>query len=316
MFGRWIVDAGHYFKSTTGAIDPGFRTEIHPPLIWAIASTELKSGQGSGTRAVFTSRPYLVGQTYGFTGSIYQDGVGDDGTFYHHMELELAKLVLNSSMNIEAHPKIKSKPFRGTHMFHFIVRPPETTGHPGVGHLGQSALAQTLAISFNFTVRTGCTVEVTSDEAVANVLVAMNATTYQPPPLPARKDMLISKGELAAENKQAKDAIDLADKLTWLSIGDDDYVTGDEYSADLTYIEVLSDAGAVVDAEASSIPAGQGVRTDDTQVYPVTGWIEVAWQPSAQTHAGQASSPTHTTTQPPTQTKKDPIAHLPNIKAP
>ena len=150
MLGRWILDQGH-------DVDGFYRTEIHPPLLVASAAVVQPPEQRvQRTRALFMSRPYPSGQT--FTTNLdtrYQDGVDDDGPllsplFSSHAWSELIKVLTFRSTMIEMHPKIKSKPFQGSHRAQFVVRPP---GRP-------PASGARLLVSYRFTVRTPCLVTV------------------------------------------------------------------------------------------------------------------------------------------------------------
>src|ERR1022692_1971987 len=148
IFGRWIVDCGH----------DDFHTEIHPPLLLGSASVYTNPAAGEGpsqyTRSLFTSRPFLVGQTFldsKYSLQVYSDGAGDDGHFVEHMLNEIQKAEnldpFDASIKVEAHPKIKQNPFLGPNLFFIIVRAPQT---------GLSAANGRLVVSFQFTVRTGC----------------------------------------------------------------------------------------------------------------------------------------------------------------
>jgi hypothetical protein len=290
VFGRWIIDTGHYHGAPSPETPaPGFRTEIHPPLLMASANTRpstTPSGFGV-TRAVFTSRPYLVGQTFGRLESVDKDGIDDDGAFNPHMHSEVAKVLEDRSFSLEAHPKIKSQSFRSAHLFHFIVRPPAPPPpvHHGVIDGIVAQLAPHLVISFNFTVRTGCSVEVTSDGAAVNVFVAMNGTGYVPPALPVRSARVWTREDLERLNSDSKSAFDTADMYAnlklllgplGLTFGSLDGVETDTY--DTFNAPVLHENGAVSKASPMTIPAGQGISTDNSQPFPITGWIEAEWQ--------------------------------------
>ncbi len=283
MFGRWIVDTGHFHPAPSpGAPVPGFRTEIHPPLLMATANVH-KSTRPDGiglTRAVFTSRPFLVGQTYTTNrDTIYQDGVDDDGALFAHLTSEIGKVTtIVRSSGVEAHPKIKTNPFRGAHLFHFIVRPPP----PPVQSAIMVTVPPVLSISFNFTVRTGCVVQVSSDGHVVNVFISMNGTAYKPPQLPPRTEINISTQQLIKQNTDVAGAI--AD-LPWITklaglLGSLDGVTTDTYPNQNNL--VLRTSGAVLNASALGIHPGLGMMTIDSQPYPVTGWLEVEWVKSSQ----------------------------------
>jgi len=74
------------------------------------------------------------------------------------------------SRQVEAHPKIKSFPFRGAHRFQFTIRPPQ---------LADSTKFR-LVVSFQFTVRSGCHIRVTSPTVDAiNVVVSVTENEYK-----------------------------------------------------------------------------------------------------------------------------------------
>ena len=289
VFGRWIVDCGH----------SDFHTEIHPPLLLASASV-YKQGAGPGlpfgaqyTRALFTSRPYLVGQTFCTStdpGQLYNDSGQDDGHFLGHMGNEATKAAsfnpFDTSLHYEAHPKIKQFPFQGPHLFSTIVR--TTEAKPPNANL---------VVSFHFTVRTPCSVEVVrNDDSSVTVYVAMNSAGYTPPPLPGRQDVNYSLSDIDHElgfletagaslgailfGTEWDDVLDpahlaSAPKAALVLLRG---VTSDKY-AQLPVIDFrnLGLPNAVNKAPATAIPAGQGITVGNTQPYPVAGWIEVQW---------------------------------------
>lgn len=293
IFGRWIVDCGH----------SDFHTEIHPPLLLASASV-YKQGAGPGlpsgaqfTRALFTSRPYLVGQTYCISTDpkqLYNDSGQDDGHFLGHMGNEATKaghLIIDASNHYEAHPKIKQYPFMGPHLFPTIVR--TTQPQPPNTHL---------VVSFHFTVRTGCTVEVTrNDDSSVKVYVGMNSAGYTPPPLPARQDVNYSISDIdkalgffetaGASIGAILFGSDWQNPLNWSLLSAPKGlaillrgITSDRYAQlPVPDFRNLGLSNAVNKIPAIAIPLGQGITVDNTQLHPITGWIEVQWsQPNAQ----------------------------------
>lgn len=283
VFGRWIVDCGHQIPITECAdpprdVHPGetaFRTEIHPPLLMAAA--RVTSGRvavpaalnaGQLTRVLVTSRPYLVSQRFTTdTGTVYDDLAGDDGPFFAHMVRETVKVnetilgIPTSSIQVEAHPKIKSQPFVGTHRMQLIVRPPAP--NPLVGH-------GPLAVAFQFTVRRGCTVEVRpGDGDSINVVITLSSDDYRPPPLPARHERTWSKDELGALNRDSANAITLGEAISAaahifvsggiigaaeaIAVLERGIVT-DEYDTDALTAANILDASQAIKAPASNIP--------------------------------------------------------------
>jgi hypothetical protein len=287
VFGRWIVDTGH----------PMHRGEIHPPLMMATASV---TPTGS-TKAIFTSRPYLVSQVYTTDqGSIYQDSSGDDGPFYSHLLTEIIKINEFRSTLIEAHPKIKQNPMRGVNLMRFQVRPP-TPAHGVAG--GAAAPLQHLEVSFHFTVRTGVGIQlISSAEDTVDVLVVLNSAGYKAPPLPHNVGKRYSQSELSAANNEVGsgylkvEALSAAIHLIlpgsvigsavvaeFLSRG----IQGDVYDSQTNQVNPLATAGAVMNAAANNIPHNAGITVDDNQPYPVTGWVEVKWVGSLVTRANE-----------------------------
>jgi hypothetical protein len=205
VFGRWIVDCGHQKAildcNSKGPGTPAFRTEIHPPLLMAAASVSTaslaspsKPNAHEFTRVLFTSRPYLVGQRFTTDlKNVYDDAAADDGPFVSHMIRELVKVnetlagIPTSSIQIEAHPKIKSFPFQASYAFQLTVRPPA----PGAVAPGP------LAVAFQFTVRTGCSVQITegSNDSI-DVVIRLSQDGYTPPPLPPRSEQTWTRDAL------------------------------------------------------------------------------------------------------------------------
>jgi hypothetical protein len=277
VFGRWILDTGHDFGDH-------YRTEIHPPLLVATASIQPDAAGVAATRVLFMSRPFLPGQTYTVdVADAYSDAAADDGAFVDHLVNEIEKVILLESRHVEAHPKIKSHPFRGRHELHIIVRPPPLA----------DTSKFTLAVSFQFTTRAGCTVEVASASSDAvDVVVRFDSARSTPPRLPERHERTYSRDQLDKLSSGAGIDILLIDAVAGivsallpfgglfltayveyiLSRG----IRTDEY-APLDEVNILDAAHAVLNAHADAIPAGQGITTDATQPYPVFGWLEAKW---------------------------------------
>ncbi|HEY8620232.1 MAG TPA: hypothetical protein VIM01_09165 [Dermatophilaceae bacterium] len=276
-----------------------FRSEVHPPLMMAVGGTRQEADGTEITRILVTSRPYLVSQLFTTdTDSIYDDGAGNDGTFLHHMDNELDKLTgfIPESTVLEAHPKITSKPFQGTHGVRLTVRPPAAAPlqpHPvGPGRLGGlgGVLAGStgLQASFQFTQRTGVAVQVTMDDEQVEVWISMNSNEYIPPPLPVRHDDWWSKDRLDALQSGGGDLLTFEEVVTGLSspwklgsvitAGVEEYfltkgILTDLYDA--SDVDVLDRSQAVEWARPENVQPGQGIVSDDSQPYPVFGFIEV-----------------------------------------
>ncbi len=287
MLGRWILDQGH-------DVDGFYRTEIHPPLLVASATVVRPAGQTTQrTRVLFMSRPYLSGQT--FTTNLdtrYQDGVDDDGPlasplFGSHAFKELFKVLTFRSTMIEMHPKIKSKPFRGSHQAQFVVRPP---GRP-------PARGAELLVSYRFTVRTPCSVAVAPIMVRGRVAVQVTVDflgrdprrELRPPDLPPSHDETYSTDELNLLSSGSGDTISFWESVievlvALFSLVDAAYVRyilGRGVKTDifdpLPDIDVLDPSGGVFDVSVQQIVTGAGVVPDDSQPYPITGWLEARW---------------------------------------
>jgi hypothetical protein len=184
---------------------------------------------------------------------------------------------------VEAHPKIKSHPFKGRHVMHVIVRPPP--------------LADTSkfmpAVSFQFTTRAGCSVQVVSaDKDSVDVVLTFDEQRYTPPRLPERHSRTYSRDQLDKLSSGAGIQILLIDAiagivsaaLPWGGVflaGYVEYILSrgirtDEYEP-LEEVNVSDATHAVMNAPANAIPAGQGIVADQTQPYPVFGWLEAKW---------------------------------------
>ena len=277
-FGRWILDTGHNFVKF-------WRTEIHPPLLLVSANVEKTSRAPESTRALFMSRPFLSGQHYAVDpANVYLDSVDDDGPFLSHLVNELVKVITLRSRMVEAHPKIKSAPFEGSYQFRVKVRPP-----------ARPRGAYRLAVSFQFTLRDGCSVEVTAaDSETVEVIVTLDSGKYSPPKLPTRRNCVYSKDELnALSSGTGTDilAIDIIAPLVGalLPIGGlglaiyIEYILQRGFKVDaydpVSEINVLDSSHAVFNTLPEDIPSGAGVVVDNTQPYPIFGWLDAKWIP-------------------------------------
>jgi hypothetical protein len=290
VFGRWILDEGH-------DVDGNYRTEIHPPLLLATGSVQqepIVALGGPYTRVLFVSRPYLAGQTYSVDPSkAYDDGDDDDGPLFDHLVKEIGKVISFSSNQVEAHPKIKSYPFRGPHAMHIVVRPPPIPG----GSLPDPTTYK-LTVSFQFTVRSGCAVQVisTANDTI-DVLVVLNHVGYTPPALPQRIEHTWSREDLdALSSGTGLDILVLealaggVERLVGGTIGVLEVervlskgIKTDAYGP-IPDVDILASSNAVSNVSADQIPAGAGIRVNDDQPYPVYGWLEARWEARIPVH--------------------------------
>jgi hypothetical protein len=243
-----------------------------------------QDGRSEFTRALFMTRPYLVGQTFSQdVENVYLDGVDDDGPFFSHIVSELWRVMTLRSRRVEAHPKIKAFPFKGSYRLHLVVKPPRP----------RASRSERLAVSFQFTVRHGCNVRVSSSSPdQVDLMIEMNSSEYEPPDLPPHNDCVYGPDQLDKLSSGAKirmqvtewAAIALSALLPWGGIFLSGYV---EYILDhgiktdrydpLPAFEVMDASSAVINAAASTIPTGQGISVDNAQQYPVFGWMETRW---------------------------------------
>jgi hypothetical protein len=186
---------------------------------------------------------------------------------------------------VEAHPKIKSVPFEGSYQFTIKVRPP-----------ARPKGASRLAVSFQFTVRNGCSVEVAAaDNETVEVVVTLDSGKYTPPQLPTRRSCVYSKDELNALSPGTGTdilAIDIVAPLVgvllpiigglWLAIYIE-YILQRGFKVDaydpIPEVDVLDSSHAVFNTLPENIPSGAGVVVDNTQPYPIFGWLDAEWIP-------------------------------------
>jgi hypothetical protein len=301
VFGRWIVDSGHAVADPTGAED-SYRAEVHPPLLMAIGGTRTDPVEGRLTRVALTSRPYLPKQVFTTDkASIYDDSGPDDGTMLEHLLREADKLtsgiILPDSTTLEAHPKISSKPFSGTHVFRLTVRPPDTpavAGHGGHGVGLGGVLAETVEVSFQFTCRTGVGVEVLGNVDHVDLLISLNSLNYTPPPLPTRQTEVWDKDRLNAEQSGSGAVITAEQFFSLFTANPAETASAEAALAhgietdryEVPDVNVFSRSQAVPFTSVDQIPGDQGIVINDNQPYPVVGFLEIRRHRPDQIHGG------------------------------
>ena len=278
VFGRWIIDTGHDFGGH-------FKSEIHPPLLMASASVQSSERLGAAmTRMLMMSRPYLQGQEFAEdVANVYIDRGDDDGAMFHHLVNELMNVVEGASLRVEAHPKIKERPYRGRRQLHLHVQPPPPPP-PAVDH--------DLVLSYQFTVRSGCMVTISAQSADQVDVVADLGPMSSAPPLTQRSErtyqpdqldklstgvgLEITMAKLAAEIVAQGVGIGAAIAQLILDRG----ILTDEY-APLPAVDINDTSHAVTDVLAQNITPGAGILVDDAQPWPVMGWLEASWVPAS-----------------------------------
>jgi len=149
---------------------------------------------------------------------------------------EVWKVNTLRSLQVEAHPKIKTFPFQGSYDLHLTVRPPALPP-------GQAMSPGQLHVSFQFTVRSGCTVKVAaSGPDYIDVVIGLRQAEYRPPALPPRRERMWSRDELGELNLDAAKA----------------YLDGELISAGIEFVG-LGVVGATVVAKILE----QGIVTDE-----------------------------------------------------
>jgi hypothetical protein len=274
-FGRWIIDTGHVF-------DDHYRTEIHPPLLMAAASVprSMRPSQPT-TRMLLMSRPFLHGQQFAVDpANAYDDGVDDNGSMFSHLLKEVGKVVFGLSTRVEAHPKIKERPYRGRHRMHLLVAPPPAP----------TPFAHDLVVSYQFTVRSGCGVSVTAESGDHVDVVVDLGPMRGTPPLPERGErsydpdqldklsdgvgLKIKLFELAAELAGALVGVGALYVYFILRRG----ILTDEY-APLPSVDIRDTSHAVFNVPAPNLSPNAGIAVDNSQPWPVIGWLEASWAP-------------------------------------
>jgi hypothetical protein len=287
VYGRWIIDAGH----------GDFHAEIHPPLLMARArpvdSNENVTTPGPGAATLFQlwSRPYQAGQ-------LFTDG--------KQTGLPLKDYISNiaeTSGDIKAFPPILAKPFQGTHVVGFTVRPPVQLAppHGAVGAVG--ALTPRLECSYHFTVNGACQVQVIpspADPGSVLVILRLNSAGYPALPEPPSTMQPVNIDTLVNDAKAAGIDIGwLAD--TWSKIKEAQGWVG----------SIFGGSGSTGDVQFRTFAAPQMSRTqdgvnvvpftplpqlpsssqatDNSQPFPVYGWLKLFWQTPTMT-TGAAGS--------------------------
>jgi hypothetical protein len=177
-----------------------------------------------------------------------------------------------------------------------------------------------LAVSFQFTVRDGCSVEVAAaDSETIEVIVTLDSGKYTPPKLPTRRSCVYSKDELNALSPGTGKDILLIDIIAPLVGVLVPFIGGLALAIYIEYIlqrgfkvdaydpipemNILDSSHAVFNTLPENIPSGAGVVVDNTQPYPIFGWLDAKWIPwnsipVGGTKAGSSSQPAIKKTQP------------------
>lgn len=256
-FGRWIVDCGH----------PDFHTEIHPPLLTAVAKPVTRppgvAGGAQMTSVQIMSRPYTVSQRFA------------EGNFVHHLLAEVGKVEttvfgIPLSWRVEAHPSVFTTPYEGRPYIKLLIKPPVPR---------DPIRAQVLTVSYHFTHRHGVAVQV-FDAGNDTVGVIIVLGDLNPAPLPPKHDLTVQWGDLGSEYSWIIDALQIADILTLqvlsaiiLNRG----ILTDRYDAP-SAASPLDNQNVAAGVSVNQLQAWAGQSEDDTQPFPIYGWLNVWWQ--------------------------------------
>jgi hypothetical protein len=255
-FGRWIVDSGH----------SDFHTEIHPPLLQAVAKPQPPirglAGAGERTHVDFMTRPYTVSQRF------------PEGNFVDHLIAEVVKVEttifgIPLSFRVEAHPTVFTTPYDGRPFIKLLVKPPVPRS---------PVRAQQLTVGFHFTYRGGVAVRV-YDAGADTVGVVIVLGDLQPSTLPRKNDWNIPFSLLGTEEAFVVDILQVLDLLF------------DPFGAYILSLGILTDlydapiASSPGDLQNVAGPVGidqlaptAGFFEDDRQPFPLYGWLDVWWQ--------------------------------------
>jgi hypothetical protein len=258
-FGRWIVDCGH----------DDFHTEIHPPLLMAVATPtpppRFLVGASEMTHVEIMSRPYTVSQKW------------DEGNFVDHLLAEVGKVEttifgIPLSTRVEAHPTVFTTPYEGRPFIKLLVKPPVPRPHLGV-------TPQRLTVNFHFTHRTGVAVQV-FDAGSDTVGIIIVLGDLNPAKLPPKHDLTVQWSELGKEYSWVIDALEIADLLT-LDIASaiilDRGILTDRYDAP-SASSPLDNQNVAASVGIDQLQAGVGFSEDDNQPFPIYGWMNMFWQ--------------------------------------
>lgn len=260
MYGRWIVDAGHN----------DFHCEIHPPLL--LARAQAVNAQGAQvypdasaiTLMQLWGRPFQAAQKF-TTGSSKNLTLKDYVT----------KIGIETLGDIVAYPPVFPKPFDGIHLVSFVVRPPVQAPPPAVSAvLGPAHLE----CSYSFTTNKSCGVQVQqslSDPNAVEVILALNSAGYPTLPEPPFTKVAWSidklRSDIPGDSGLTAFIIDAVSAYQSIAHGGNLYVR--TYNP-LPAPDVTTHA--VPFTPLGTLPRSQ-VNVDDTQPFPIVGWLKLMW---------------------------------------
>ncbi len=270
-FGRWIVDSGH----------PDFHTEIHPPLLIATANVQPPPqgvwGASERTHVEVMSRPFTVSQKF------------SEGNFIDHLvaeaeKVEEAVLWIPRSTRMEAHPHVYTVPYSGCPIIQLFVKPPTPRKRDAIP-------VETLTVHLHFTTRKNVAAVAydAGDDTVGIIIVLGPASAAT---LPTKHDYNVSWDDV----ENYLDEGWLIDLLTLVDVVYDPAaiwilrrgVLTDQYDPPIAASD-QDNQNIAGPLPLSQLTGGMGWAVDDTQPFPVYGWIDVYWQTAPIVVEGQVA---------------------------
>ena len=279
VYGRWIVDAGHN----------DFHTEIHPPLLLARAQTVNAQGAtvypdaGAITYMQLWSRPYQAAQKF------------KDGSNTNLCLQDYITNIAETLGDIVAYPPIFPKSLGGVYLVSLVVRPPVPTPPPakfvvlGPAHL---------QCSYSFTTNKACGVEImqcVSDPNAVQITLALNSAGY--PTLPDPPSTKVAWSLDALKKSIPPDLGTLTSFLVDVVSAYQNTVHGGNVYF-RTYNPVPAPnvtTHAVPFTPLASLPRSS-VNVDNTQPFPIIGWLKLQWVHTSTIVVGGGGSGLHQVT--------------------
>jgi hypothetical protein len=223
------------------------------------------------TSVTFFGRAFLVSQDF--------DGTALFPYIAREMAKSNAEILASGGIGsvvlppIAARSKILSPPFEGIRLMAFVVRPPRPRGNT----------SERLLLSYHFVVRSGVSVQVAGGSAddEVQVIVSFNDAAYQPAPEPPSHDIIVPLEALQWQGALAVESIlvtnPAAAPLLNQGIVTSRYDMPPPISAkdEVNVVrDLLITGGSIPGTETPEQP------TDDSQPYPIYGWLRLGFAPS------------------------------------
>ena len=220
-----------------------YHTEIHPPFLIARGTISLYTG---GSFQTFLGFPYLTGQTYSPLGKALIDTL-------------VAQLTLGDWLPLQAYPYISNNPFPGSFTANYHVKLQTRTG-------------QTPKFYYHFTTRTGVTVTLTpptqADSSHASVKIEVDAGKYATSPAPECSTTNVSLNDADKYAGLPDGVIEAAA----VAVAGSGLILGhpERLFLGVLYKQCKVSPWMMLN---SLPPADNKIVTDDSQPFPVYGWI-------------------------------------------